>query len=212
MDAIEAKTRQSLQAVKDAGAVGLYASVKAMASSVATGMVLQNVAAPDAKGNVATKLTQFGAAYLASTEGTDPATITADKTVLAPDTEAAGGNEDGDDADKTITNLVSTLAGKDGKQYARVRISLPKNTNPGRTSAYPVDDLEAPDAEGNLDGIFLEPSEKVKDPTKAYPAIASAANKRWKDKTPPRTFTSRVMDGAIFKKPGVQGVGIFRTK
>jgi hypothetical protein len=216
MDAIEAKTRQTLKAVQDAGTNGFYASVKAMAANVAGGMVMQNPTMKDDKGNIATKLTQFGAAYLASPEGTDPATLTADKTTMAPDVLPT--SNEGTEAGLKAAGSISTIAGKDGKTFARIRMSLPKSVSTGRTSSYPVDDLLPPDADGNLDGMFLEPSDKVKDPSKAYPAVASAATKRWKKlnaanaSTPIRTFTSRVMDGAPFGKPGVNGVGIFRTE
>jgi len=103
---------------------------------------------------------------------------------------------------------VSTVTGRNGKTFARVRIKLPAASNT-RQSSYPLDALLPPDEEGNLDGIFLGPTDEIKDPSKAYPAVASAANKRFKGE---RKFTSRVMDGAPFGHPGVMGVGIFRTE
>lgn len=211
MDAIESKTRQSLQQVVDAGAAGFYASVKSMSALVASGLVLQNATMKDTKGNVATKVTVLGAEYLASPEGTDPATLTGSRTDLAPDAPTTGATS-GSAAAGSVT-AAGVLTSKDGNTtFVRARMALPKSTAPGRTSSYPTDDLLPPDSQGNLDGFFLEPKVGVKDPNKAYPAIASAANKRWKDKTPTRKFTSRMMDGAPFGKAGVNGCGIFRTE
>lgn len=200
MDAIEKKTRDLLTSVKSAPSAMLYLSVKAAAAAVAAGMLIQNSALADDKGSLATKLTPFGVNYLASPEGTDPTTVEGDKTIPAPDEAATG-----------AATAVSELKGRGGQTFARVRIALPASSNT-RQSSYPTDDLLPPDADGNLDGIFLEPNAKVTDPAKAYPAVASAANKRHKNDKPPRKFTSRVMDGAPFGKPGVQGVGIFRVE
>ncbi len=208
MNAAEKKTRDQLTKVRAAGATMIYLSVKSAAASVAAGLLIQNPTMQNEKGDLATKLTPFGVNYLASPEGTDITTITGDKTVPAPDAQAA----------TDAAPVVSVLKNADGVAFARVAIELP-DTRYQRKSSYPLDDLVDPvvGANGKMiyDGIFLTANDKVKEPAKAYPAIASSANKRWKDGMngqPKRKFTSRVMDGADFNQPGVEGVGIFRVE
>jgi hypothetical protein len=202
MDAIEKKSREFLSAIRLAGAAGLYLAVKAASAHVTAGTVLQNPTLKNDKGDLATKLTNFGLAYLNSPEGTDIATVVGDKTTLAPDS-ALG------------TTTVATLAGATGVAFPRIKIALPATSN-SRQSSYPTDALVAPEKQPDgsfiYDGIFLTATDKVTDPAKAYPAVASAANTRHKTSTPPRKFTSRVMDGAPFGQPVVNGVGIFRIE
>lgn len=210
-DAIEAKTRGVLASILAATNHVLYASAKSMAGVVAEGLVVTNTGMVDGKGNPANALTEFGFNYLNSAEGTDLATVAGDKTAPYAIPEGNPGAAPANTPAPVVSGD-NVLVGRKGATFARARIVLPKTANTGRHSNYPTDDLLPPDEGGNLDGFFLEPNEKIKDASKAYPAVASAANKRWKDATPPRKFTSRVMDGAPFGKPGVQGVGIFRTE
>lgn len=215
MDALEKKTRDSLTSIRTAGAAGLYLSLKAMAAIVASGLVLQNPTMKDAKGNLATKLTAYGLNYLNSPEGTDPATVTGDKTALASDAALSGDSGDSSDNAGGAVGPVTSIAGRTGRTFARVAMALPTPSNQ-RQSSYPTDVLTAPTkaADGTplYDSIFLEPTDDVADASKAFPAVASAATKRFKDATPPRKFTSRVMDGAPYGKPGVTGVAVFRIE
>lgn len=204
MDAIEKKTRELLSGVRDSKDGVAYLTTKAAAASIAAGMLIANGSMKDGKGSLAHALTPFGVNYLASPEGTDPATITGDKTTPAIANQSAPAG----------SAAAGTVAGKDGTPFARVAMALPAATNV-RQSNYPTDKLVAPvkgaDGMWIYDGLFLEPKNGVADPAKAYPAVASAATKRHKDDSPPRKFISRTMDGAPFGKPGVNGVGIFRV-
>lgn len=209
MDKIESATRNLLSSVIVAGAAGLYLSAKAAAANVAAGMLIQNASAPDASGNFPTKVTEFGFNYSKSPEGTDPATITGDKT--APFDPPATG-----DATAPAAPAIGRLVGQTGVAFPRVAIALPKAEINGRASKYPVDDLVAPvkNADGVLayDSIFLAPNDKVSDAKKSYSSVASSATKRFADAKPKRVFTCRLMDGAPWGQPGVTGMAVFRTE
>lgn len=211
MDAFEKKLRDLLTKVRDSDKGIGYPTEKAAAPAVSAGLLIANKGMIDGNNNAAHKLTEKGFNYLKSPEGTDVSTVAGDASKPFDPPTASGNAAAADtEGDGSTIGAVTNYA---GKPFARAFVALPAIANQ-RKSGYPTDKLQAPvqneDGEWVYDSLFLDPADtKVENPIKTYSAVAGAANKR--HKADGRKFTSRVLDGAPWGKPGVEGVAIFRV-
>lgn len=71
-------------------------------------------------------------------------------------------------------------------------------------SKYPFDRLEPGQA------FFIPSPEGMKQPSKSFGSMVSAANKRFRESGDFRRFTTRSMTGDAFSQPGVKGIAVFR--
>lgn len=74
----------------------------------------------------------------------------------------------------------------------------------GGSSKYPFEKLEPGQA------FFIPSPPDMKQPSKSFGSMVSAANKRFRNNEDYRRFTTRSMTGDAFGQPGVKGIAVFR--